>query len=326
MDGMIWSKQGKRWLDNQKKGGNLDYHVVGVCFDGNTLYASDQFAAARDKAVQKRQGSVQIELKGVWRGVKDFYLPMNRMDFQCGEGYTYRDVFSGYLSYIVSEIRKKIPEKTLVMAVSCPERDAWKRDVDEYTMMLEYAFGTSENKNIYPVLVSLPVACERQLIRCGTMLYIGIEREWTEFVQLEDGKIIRKTAVAFGYKKGQTLTRPLSLRMNDYANNSTAKWSGITFSSWEAGFAEILQTVQGAWGIKKNDAAVVCPDEIEPIIQKHLSSIGNFRIRRISDWAAYIARFVGQQMSGIAVPEKKTTQNSASDEKKTSGKRKLWEL
>ncbi len=316
MNELIWSQQGMRWKSKSKVGDSR-YHVVGLYFDGNTITAAGELCG--EKKTDKKR--FQLKYEAVWKGIDGFYVPTSQMIFQCREGVTYGDVCSRYFSNVAVQMRKKLPEGVLIAAISIPERQIWSQSKQAYIDLLEQAFGR-ECKDIFPVLVSLPQACALQNYNSRKVLFLSIERDWTEFYVFDKQESAYKTAAAFGYIEGQRLDSPMAVRLNDYQNNSTAWWKGRTFDSWSHGFREIWESVCSEYMTEDMDVTVVCPETVWETVKGLMTTGRKIRASRIGEPACCIEHFVKLQLSGELLKEDRKKFLSRQSDTGDS----LWEL
>lgn len=309
---MVWPEKGEKWLEERKKGKRTPYRAAGLFLDGNRLTAAEWGT-----------GGLHLDKDMKWDGAEGFCLPMNRMDFFCMEGKTYGEVFSGFLRGMAEEIRNGKQDIPLVLGVYCPEREAWRRGMKEYLELLENAFET-ENTDVFPVLVSLPELCGAYMGQAQKAACVSVERDCTDFAIMENGEISRHLTVFFGWREGQKISAPLSLRLNDYKNNSTEEWEEKHFPSWEEGFAEIWKEVRACMGMPCMDTFVLCPDAVWETLERVISGDMPERVFRIAEPAACIAEWVGRKLDRPDRQEKKRTPHPAA--KKAVGKEDVWRL
>lgn len=309
---MIWSKKGEKWLEKRKREEWTPYRAAGLFLDGSKL-----------SAAERGTGGLRLDKDMKWDGAEGFYLPMNRMDFYCMEGKTYGEVFSGFLRNTAEEIRNGKQGIPLVLGVYCPERETWRRGMEKYLELLENAFGTG-NTDIFPVLVSLPELCGAYMGQARKFACASVERDCTDFAYIEDGKISWQVTVFFGWRKGQSLSVPLTLRLNDYKNNSTEEWEEKHFPSWKEGFAEIWKEVKDSMGIPDIDTFVLCPDTAWKPVEEVIGGDMPEKVFRIAEPAACIAEWIGRELDMPFRQKKNKAQPSAA--KKAVGKEDVWRL
>lgn len=307
---MLWSEKGEKWLEKRKRTKQMPYRIVGLFMDGNTL-----------SVAERGTGGLHLNKDMVWDGVEGFYLPMNRMDFCCAEGKTYKEVFSGYLRDTAEEIRNGKPDIPLVLGVYCPEREAWRRERKEYLEFLENACAL-ENTDVFPVLVSLTEICGAYMERAQRLACVSVERDCTDFAFMENEENFRHMTAFFGWRKGQSVSAPFSLRLNDYRNNSTKEWEKKHFPSWEDGFEKIWREVWGGLGVPSMDTFVLCPDMVWETLEGILGEDMPERVSRIENPAACIAEWIGRKLDMPARQEKNEMRHSAV--KKPAAKEDVW--
>lgn len=312
MDELLWTDKGKEWIKNRN---NDQFAVVGMHLNGNMVSIG-------------WKNNEKISLKSYemkHNGITNFYLPMALMDAQCTKGITYKTIFSDYLSMTIKSIRKSIPQKTLCVVLSFPDRISWRREADRYLLFLEEIFeGIGEN--IFPVLAStVLVICELDIIK-NPALYIAVEREWTEFAIISDHAVKKQTSAHLGYAMGEKITEPVCIRMNDYIHNSTLEWEEYRADNWlEALNGMIKKLYDNGWkGVK--DLQIICPDQIRDELRQFLSR-QQFNVNHIHDIVPYMVEAVESKIvKEVKLYSPKFQDNVMLKKKAKKENDDLWEL
>lgn len=212
----------------RKKGTSVLY-AVGIHVGETELFCTkaEQASGPRSAGLASIQPQSR---KAEWKGITDFVVPPQWLDFLCAPGVTYKDALSSFIKTSVLEIIRKPANGAVVIACSFPVHAWWEGSDHAMQSLLDQLF--SDQEWIIPAVV--PIAAPYAERNEGAMVYAG--KLWTTFYHG-----MKKYSVSFGSD-----TDFLCFRCNDYLNNSTREWTQKTYSSWEEGFLDICRTISGS--------------------------------------------------------------------------------
>lgn len=226
--------------------------ILGVFFDG-----SNAICMWNDQGKSRK-----LVFDMEYDRAEDMTFAPSLLDTQCMEEVTYNNVFRKLFLKLYKGLLKEFPKKNLLVAFLIPERGGWTRYIETFHEYLEELFRSIETRWSF-VLIPMKTVVEGFLTDKRS-LFISVEREWTDFYLRKSDNTFVKTSAHIGVSETSNPKLPISIRMNDYLNDSTYEWDELSASNLMEAYACVLSSLlsKGSWE-KPSKIIVSCPESIQ---------------------------------------------------------------